>query len=87
MSKYWIDFLNDIDLTIEDIHEVITSDFKDDKGNYYLIASYYNKEGLSLFNSIPYYTIKDCLRDNEIFVNNGTFLLQYTEDFKAWTHF
>jgi hypothetical protein len=82
-SQHWEDVLEGYELEMNDIKSVVTNDFTDENNIPYLIASYCNYKGQTLFESPRYYTVKDCVRDNAIFANAGILTLFHTDIFQG----
>jgi hypothetical protein len=81
--QHWKELLEMYDLSFDDIGSVVTNDFTDNNNVPYLIADYCNAQGETLFNSQPYYTVKDCIRDNAIFANAGILVLDHSNLFNG----
>jgi uncharacterized membrane protein len=68
---------------LSDIALAITNDVTKENGLPFIYVDYYDKFGNEIYSSpMEYFTIKDCLRDNAIFVNSKRFLLEFASEFK-----
>jgi hypothetical protein len=81
-KNFWEDICESYGFDLEDVACVITNDYVNKDGSLFLEAVYYSKNGNELFVSPNYNTIKDCLRDNAIFVNSKRMCLEFFGDFK-----
>jgi hypothetical protein len=79
----WEDVAESYDFDLSDIALAITSDVTNKDGTPFIYVVYYDEFGNEIYeSSVEYYTVKDCLRDNAMFVNSKRFLLEFAGEFK-----
>ena len=79
----WENVAESYDFDLNDIALAITNDVSNKDGIPFIYVDYFDEFGNEIYNSpVEYYTVKDCLRDNAMFVNSKRFLLEYGGEYK-----
>ena len=79
----WENVAESYEFDLSDIALAITNDVTNKDGVPFIYVDYFDEFGNEIYNSpVEYYTVKDCLRDNAIFVNSKRFLLEFAGEFK-----
>ena len=79
----WENVAESYDFDLNDIALAITNDVSNKDGIPFIYVDYFDEFGNEIYNSpAEYYTVKDCLRDNAMFVNSKRFLLEYGGEYK-----